>query len=209
MLQNDHPYIYLLNLTDSSLIFWYADKMSLLFVSVPPAAASLTPSTLFLLIHWMDWKPESWACLIYVQMKNPQALGEELTGVSCAEIKNANIRLWHLFTNLFLWRWRVERALWKIPWNNVNLALLWWFSLFTGSWFYPRKRNYWGIGEFSGRWEILYLVFTTLCVFERNDIVIQQVIYLKTLQHKKCDVERVGVSFILHPRGSSLTFQVP
>ena len=87
MLQNDHPYIYLLNLTDSSLIFWYADKMSLLFVSVPPAAASLTPSTLFLLIHWMDWKPESWACLIYVQMKNPQALGESWQGSPVLRLK--------------------------------------------------------------------------------------------------------------------------
>lgn len=79
--------------------------------------------------------------------------------------------------------------------------------------FIPVKWND-GIAEFQINETLAYLVFTILCVFELNDIVILPVTYLKILQHKQCETGVcvcvcVCAHFILHPRGCPLTSEVP
>ena len=115
-----------------------------------------------------------------------------------------------------IWEVRGFREIWWICyWASIVMILSVCSQVLASI---PVKWND-GVAEFQINETLLYLVFTTLCVFELNDIVILSVIYLKILQHKQCETVCVCVCvcvcvqarahFILYPRGCPLTSEVP
>lgn len=183
-----------------------------------PAAASLSPSNLLLLICEGSENPRELKLYLHADGEHTgsEPGPKRVTG---AETENAELLgVWHLFKDLFLWGQRGGHVFWRledsVKYGESVLSIYCddpVYSQVLG--FIPVKWND-GIAEFQINETLAYLVFTILCVFELNDIVILPVTYLKILQHKQCETGVcvcvcVCAHFILHPRGCPLTSEVP
>ena len=173
----------------------------------PPAAASLSPSNLLLLICQGSENPRELNLYLHADGEHT---GSESgpKRVTRAETENAELLgLWRLFKDVFLWRQRRGTCIlevrgfreirWIWYWASTVMILSV-YSEVLG--FIPVKWND-GIAEFQINETLPYLLFTILCVFELNDIVILPVTYLKILQHKQCETGvcvRVCVCTCMH-----------
>ena len=106
----------------------------------PPAAASLSPSSLLLLICEGPENPRELNLDLHADGEHTGWVRPKReTG---AETENAELLgVWHLFKDLSLWRQRRERVFGKLEdsvkyGESVTEHLSWWFSLFTGSCLY-------------------------------------------------------------------------